>query len=88
MVGKPSKPLPEPIKRRRCILVEDELGGEADDAAGAEAEKNALAGGELLGGDKSGDAPAWLSLLVPDLAANYMMIKQPNDVLAASRRPY
>ena len=40
------------------VAVEDEPGGEADDAAGAELEEVALAGGQLLGGDQGGDAPA------------------------------
>jgi hypothetical protein len=35
-----------------AVAVEDEAGGEADDAAGTELEQVALTGGELLGGDQ------------------------------------
>src|SRR3954451_13329168 len=61
--------LPEAVERRATVAVEDEPGGEADDAAGAQREEVALAGRQRLGSHQRGDPPAGAVAVVPDLAA-------------------
>src|SRR5262249_8994774 len=58
------------VERRGGVLVEDELGGEADDPAGAEGEECALADIEPACGHQRGYAPAGSAAVIPDLAAD------------------
>ena len=58
------------VERRGAVAVEHEPRRQPDDAAGAQAEEGAPAGGQLAGGDERGDAPAGLAPVVPDLAAD------------------